>query len=39
MELLPDTIEQHINRVDRAPSLITGIICGLIAFWSLYRVL
>ncbi len=39
MKIVPTAIEQQINRVDRQPSLAIGISCGLLAFWSLYRVL
>ncbi|MFG1932210.1 hypothetical protein ACGFK1_16430 [Mycobacterium sp. NPDC048908] len=39
MKIVPTAIEQQINRVDRQPSLAIGISCGVLAFWSLYRVL
>ncbi|MBE1550687.1 hypothetical protein GGC64_004727 [Mycobacterium sp. OAS707] len=39
MKILPASIEQQINRVDRQPSLFIGIACGLVAFWSIYRVI
>jgi hypothetical protein len=39
MKLLPESIEQQIDRVDRNRSLIFGISAGLIALWSFYRVL
>jgi inner membrane protein involved in colicin E2 resistance len=39
MKIVPTNIEQQINRVDRQPSLVIGIVCGLLAFWCLYRVL
>jgi hypothetical protein len=39
MKLLPPSIEQQIDRVDRTRSLIFGISSGLVAFWCLYRVL
>ena len=39
MKIVPTAIEQQINRVDRQPSLAIGISCGLLAFWSFYRVL
>lgn len=39
MKIVPTSIEQHINRVDRQRSLMIGISCGLLAFWSIYRVI
>jgi inner membrane protein involved in colicin E2 resistance len=39
MKLLPASIEEHIDRVDRNRSLIIGISTGLVALWCLYRVL
>jgi inner membrane protein involved in colicin E2 resistance len=39
MKILPTNIEEQIDRVDRNRSLIIGIGAGLLAFWSLYRVL
>jgi hypothetical protein len=39
MKIVPTAIEQQINRVDRQPSLASAISCGLLAFWSFYRVL
>ena len=39
MKILPASIEEHIERVDRNRSLIIGISTGLVAFWCLYRVL
>jgi inner membrane protein involved in colicin E2 resistance len=39
MKLLPPSIEEHIDRVDRNRSLIIGISTGLLAFWCIYRVL
>jgi hypothetical protein len=39
MKIVPTAIEQQVNRVDRQPSLAIGISAGLLAFWSLYRVL
>ena len=38
MKLVPTSIEELINRVDRQRSLYIGISAGLIAAWSLYRV-
>jgi hypothetical protein len=39
MKILPTSIEEQIDRVDRNRSLIIGISAGLLAFWSIYRVL
>jgi hypothetical protein len=39
MKILPPSIEEHIDGVDRNRSLIIGISTGLLAFWCLYRVL
>ena len=39
MKVVPTAIEQHVNRVDRQHSLAIGVSFGLLAFWSLYRVL
>jgi hypothetical protein len=39
MKILPTGIEEQIDRVDRNRSLIIGISAGLLAFWSIYRVL
>jgi inner membrane protein involved in colicin E2 resistance len=39
MKILPPSIEEHIDSVDRNRSLIIGISTGLLAFWCLYRVL
>ncbi len=39
MKILPPSIEEHIDRVDRDRSLIIGISTGLVAFWCIYRVL
>jgi inner membrane protein involved in colicin E2 resistance len=39
MKILPTSIEQQIDRVDRTRSLIFGISSGLVALWCLYRVL
>ncbi|WP_029114542.1 hypothetical protein [Mycobacterium sp. URHB0044] len=38
MNIVPASIQQHINRVDRQPSLAIGIVCGLVALGSAYRV-
>jgi hypothetical protein len=39
MKILPTSVEQQIERVDRTRSLIFGISSGLVAIWCLYRVL
>ncbi|OBC16455.1 hypothetical protein A5784_27015 [Mycobacterium sp. 852013-50091_SCH5140682] len=39
MKIVPTNIEQQISRVDRQRSLLIGISCGLLAFWSIYRVI
>ena len=39
MKLVPTSIEAQINRVDRQRSLYVGVSAGLIAAWSLYRVI
>jgi inner membrane protein involved in colicin E2 resistance len=39
MKILPTSIEEQIDRVDRNRSLIIGISTGLLAFWCIYRVL
>lgn len=38
MKILPASIEEQIDRVDRNRSLIIGISAGLTALWCLYRV-
>ena len=38
MNIVPAPIAQHIVRVDRQYSLYIGISTGLLAFWSIYRV-
>jgi hypothetical protein len=35
MNIVPTRVEQQINRVDRTPSLVIGIICAAIAAWCL----
>jgi hypothetical protein len=39
MKILPASIEEQIDRVDRDRSLIIGISAGLVAVWCFYRVL
>ena len=37
MNIVPTSIQEQINRVERTPSLAIGISAGLTALWSLYR--
>lgn len=39
MKIVPTNIAQQIDRVDRQHSLYIAISTGLLAFWSIYRVL
>lgn len=39
MKIVPTNIERQISRVDRPHSLLIGISSGLLAFWSIYRVI
>ena len=39
MKIVPTSIEQQINRVDPTRSLMIGITGGLLALWSIYRVI
>ncbi|MCX2929491.1 hypothetical protein ORI20_04345 [Mycobacterium sp. CVI_P3] len=39
MKIVPTNIAQQIDRVDRQYSLAIGISTGLLAFWSVYRVI
>ncbi len=39
MKIVPHLVQQQIDRVGRQRSLVIGIGCGLLAFWSLYRVM
>ena len=39
MKILPASVEQQINRVDPQRSLLIGISLGLVAAWSLSRVI
>ena len=39
MKIVPTSIEQQIDHVDRTHSLIFGLSSGLLALWCLYRVL
>lgn len=37
MKIVPTSIEEQINRVDRQRSLYIGIGAGILAFWSVVR--
>jgi hypothetical protein len=39
MKILPTSIEEQINRVDRTPSLAIGIASGITALWCVYRLI
>lgn len=39
MKLVPASLEQQVNRVDRQRSLYIGIANALVAVWSVYRVI
>ena len=39
MNIVPTSIQEQINRVDPQRSLYIGISTGLLAIWSLYRVI
>jgi len=39
MKILPTSIEERINRVDRTPSLAIGIASGITALWCAYRLI
>jgi hypothetical protein len=39
MKIVPAPIAQQFDRVDRQYSLYIGISTGLLAFWSIYRVI
>ncbi len=39
MRIVPTRVEEQINRVDRTPSLVIGIICAVIAAWCLIVIL
>ena len=39
MKIVPTSIEEQINRVDRQRSLYFGISGGLLAAWSLFRLI
>jgi hypothetical protein len=39
MKIVPTSIEEQINRVDRQRSLYIGISAGLLAAWSVFRLI
>jgi hypothetical protein len=39
MKILPTSIEQQINRVDRTQALAIGIVSGVTALWCAYRLI
>jgi hypothetical protein len=39
MKIVPASIEEQINRVDRQRSLYIGISTGVLALWSFYRLI
>jgi hypothetical protein len=39
MNIVPTSIEEKINRIDRQPSLYFGISAGALAFWSAFRLI
>lgn len=39
MKIVPAAIEEHINRIDRTPSLLIGISLVSVVLFCLYRVL
>jgi hypothetical protein len=39
MKILPTSIEQRINRVDRTQALAIGIVSGVTALWCAYRLI
>ena len=39
MKIVPTSIEEQINRVDRQRSLYFGISAGLLAAWSVFRLI
>jgi hypothetical protein len=38
MKIVPTSIEERINKVDRTPSLIIGICSAILALWCVYDV-
>jgi hypothetical protein len=39
MKIVPTSIEEQINRVDRQPSLVIGIGAAGLAVWSIFRLI
>jgi hypothetical protein len=39
MKILPTSIEEQINRVDRTQALAIGIVSGVTALWCAYRLI
>jgi hypothetical protein len=39
VKIVPTNIEEQINRVDRQQSLYIGISAGLVALWSVFRLI
>jgi hypothetical protein len=39
MQLLPTSIQEQVDRVDRQRSLMIGISAGLLAAWSAFRLI
>ena len=39
MKIVPNNIEEQINRVDRQRSLYIGISAGALALWSVFRLI
>ena len=39
MNIVPSSIQEQINRVDRQRSLYAGISTGLVAVWSFFRLI
>jgi hypothetical protein len=39
MQLLPTSIQEHVNRIDRQRSMMLGISAGLLAAWSFFRLI
>lgn len=39
MKIVPTSIEEQINRVDRQPSLVIGFSAAVLAVWSVFRLI
>ena len=39
MKIVPTSVEEQINRVDRQRSLYIGISAGALAVWSVFRLI